>query len=115
MARCAYCKQLYDGRTPICVECSERRDPERKPPVGEPSIHRELRKDLAEATAEAAEATEAFLRVTREIPSGIPHQDGTQRIHNVSRQLSLARARMTIAHRRLAEYLITGIEPEDLE
>ena len=115
MARCAYCKQLYDGRTPICVECSEKREPKRKPPVGEPSIHRELRKDLAEATAEASEATEAFLRVTTEIPSGIPHQDGTQRIHNVSRQLSQARARMTLAHRRLAEYLITGIEPEDLK
>src|SRR4030081_1648817 len=119
MARCASCKrsetELYENGTPICIECSEKRELKRKPPVGEPSIHHALGKELAEATAQVWEASEAFLRVTTEIPSGLPHQDGAQRIHNVSRQLSLARQRMTLAHRRLAEYLITGIVPEDLK
>jgi len=83
--------------------------------LGDISIHRELGRELAEATAEASEASEAFLRVTTEIPTGMPHQDGTQRIHNVSRQLSHARARMTLAHKRLADYLTNGIVPEDLK
>ena len=119
MARCAYCKQseteLYEGGTPICVECSEKREPKRKPPAFELSIHRALGKELAEATAQASEASEALLRVTTEIPSGLPYQDGAQRIQNVSRQLSSARQRMMLAHQRMAEYLITGNVPEDLK
>jgi DNA-directed RNA polymerase subunit RPC12/RpoP len=117
MARCAYCKEseteLYEGGTPICLACSSKLITKRKPPVVDPSIHRALRAELAEATAEALEATEAFSRVTTEIPSGLPHPDGARRIHNVSRQLSHARERMTLAHKRLTDYLNTGIVPED--
>jgi hypothetical protein len=40
-----------------------------------------------------------------EIPSGMPHSDGAQRIKNVSRQLSKARDEMMEAHRILGDYI----------
>ena len=43
-------------------------------------------------------ATAAFEAVTDEIPSPLPHPDGTQRIHDPSRVVSQARVELTRAH-----------------
>jgi hypothetical protein len=111
MAECAYCKtetQLYVGNVPVCLRCAD-----------EPHEKRDLKaallKDLAEATERADEASDAFLAITTEVPSGIPHPDGTQNIHNASHKLTAAREAMMKAHTRLNDYVERGIVPEDLK
>ncbi len=47
------------------------------------------------------------------VPSGLPHPDGAQRIHNVSRELTIARQEMMLAHRRFNDFIEHGIAPED--
>jgi hypothetical protein len=111
MDRCSYCgreTELYEGGTPVCVPCS---DASIHP---EPTIHIRLIEELAEATAEHSAATAAYNRVMWETPSAIPHPDGVQRIHSISRELSVAKKRLASAHSRLTDFLDTGIIPEDL-
>jgi hypothetical protein len=118
MAQCVYCKaetELFDNGTPICIECSEARDTKRKPPATESEIRTPLKDGLVKATARANEACESFNAVMGQFPSGLPHPDGTQRIHNASRELSTARKEMMTAHNRLNDYLGRGIVPEDLK
>lgn len=74
-----------------------------------------LFRDLAEATAGTESAREAFTAITDDIPSGLPHSDGIQRIHNASRALSAARVEMLKAHSRLNDFLNRGVVPEDLK
>jgi len=71
--------------------------------------------ELHDAILRADKATEAFTAVTSNIPSGIPHPDGTQRIHNASHELSSAREAMMKAHNRLNEFLESGAVREDLK
>jgi hypothetical protein len=113
MAQCAFCKaetELYDGGAPICIECSRER---------ERAVARQARtaliEGLAQATARAKAASAAFQSVMGEMPSGAPHPDGVQRIHNVSHELSAARKEMMTAHSRLNDFLSRGIVPEDLK
>jgi len=69
------------------------------------SIRASLIEKLAAASARAYEASEHFNQVIDDIPSGLPHPDGTQRIHNASRALSDARREMLEAHKRLHAFL----------
>jgi hypothetical protein len=120
MAACAYCgaeTQLYDSGVPICLKCSDEREnkPSRKPPASGQSIRNLLVSEIAEATARANKASQTFLEVMGKVPSGFPHPDGSQRIHNVSRELSLARKDLMRAHAALDDFLKTGIVPEDLK
>ena len=118
MAQCAYCKTetfLYDGGVPICLECADARDAKSKPPETERRIRTILMEALTQATARSRAASEAFTAVMGDIPSALPHPDGTQRIHNVSRALSAAREEVMQAHTRLNEFLSRGIIPEDLK
>jgi len=118
MAECARCKaytQLFENGVPICLKCTSEREGKRKPAGSENRIHVILKDELAVTTELAAQATEEFLRVTTEIPSGLPHADGTQRIHNASHDMSHARERMLLSQKRLNDYLISGIVPEDLK
>jgi hypothetical protein len=92
MAECAYCKtetDLYDGGVPICLEC----DTKRKPPGIERDVRTILTQDVTEATARAHAASEAFSAIMADVPSGLPHPDGTQRIHDASREVSAAQKR----------------------
>ena len=111
MARCAYCQtetELYEGPSPICVPCAETSMANRV-------ARAKLLHDLDEATRRAEAAKDAFTAVTGSIPSGIPHPDGTRRIHNASHELNVARDEMMKAHNRLNDFLTTGIMPEDLK
>jgi hypothetical protein len=117
MADCIFCKadtELYDGGAPVCVKCSEARDGKRKPATSLDQILSVLKQDLQAAAERARGATAAFEAVTGDIPSGMPHPDGTQRIHNASRVVSQARVELMKAHNRLNDYLGRGIVPEDL-
>ena len=118
MARCVYCKTetfLYDGGVPICLECADEREAKRKPPEIERHIQTILIQDLTQRTERVHVASEAFNAIMADVPSALPHPDGTQRIHNVSRELSAARKEMMRAQARLHDFLSRGIIPEDLK
>jgi hypothetical protein len=98
MARCVYCNaetQLYVSNVPVCIQCADVHNPERK--------RGHLLQNVADATMRADAASEAFQKVLDDIPSGIPDPDGSQRIRNASRQLSKARDEMAEANRLLDE------------
>jgi hypothetical protein len=115
MVQCIYCNtkiEPCDKGLPICLDCANRA--EAKEPPEEQSIRTMLQRELTAATAQAHLATDEFHAIVDDIPSALPHPDGTQRIHNVYRELSLARRRMMEAHSRLGDYLVSGSIPEDL-
>ena len=72
-----------------------------KPPATDQQIRSVLLQDVLELTARFTEATREFEDVTGQIPSGLPHADGVQRIKNSSNKLSIARNELMKAHRRL--------------
>jgi hypothetical protein len=74
-----------------------------------------LRAALDAALLERDSASEAFDLILREIPSGLPHPDGVQRIKNASSAVSAARYKMIEAATRLREFENRGIIPEDLK
>ena len=61
------------------------------------------------------EATREFDEVMGQFPSGLPYPDGTQRIHNASNKLTIARRELMKARTRLDEYFEHGIAPDDLK
>jgi hypothetical protein len=77
-------------------------------------VHDLLQEELKRATERAATASAAFLDVTSQVPSGLPHPDGTQRIRNIAHELAFARTELMRAHSRMDAFLVSGIAPEDL-
>ena len=61
------------------------------------------------------EAAEVFNQTMRNIPSGLPAPDGTQRIHNASRDYSNAREKHMNAVSRLNSSIRDGVAPDDLK
>ena len=111
MALCVYCQketELYDSGTPVCVECSNAR-------TSQPTIAVRLKREVAMATERADAATAAFHALMRDVPSNLPQSDGTQRMQNASRELTVARQAMTEATLRLNDFLQHGTIPEDLK
>ena len=111
MALCVYCRketELYDSGTPICVACSNA-------PAPQSSIASKLQREAAAATARADAANAAFHALMREIPSGMPQPDGSQRLQNASRELTVARQAMMEATLKLNDFLNHGTIPEDLK
>ena len=84
-----------------------------KPPPTLEKVRNQLQQELKDATERAATASAAFLEVTSQVPSGLPHPDGTQRIRNISHELAFARTALMRAHSRLDEFLVSGIAPDD--
>jgi hypothetical protein len=122
MAECAFCKvetQLDNNGAPVCVNCAEARDArrvplDRRPPVSELKVREILRQEVLETTATVNAASEDFHALLSAIPSGVPHPDGADRIHQASRRLSAARKEMIKAHSRLIDFLSRGVIPEEL-
>jgi hypothetical protein len=117
VAECTYCKaetHFYDLDIPVCVDCA-RRNAIGKPSNTDPDVRTTLVQELSEATARAESASETFNAVMGNVPSGIPHPDGVQRLHNASREMSNARQDLTKAHHRLNEFIERGTIPEDLK
>lgn len=118
MALCVYCQKetaLNDRGTPVCVECSDARAAQGQPPLSHHAIYAALQQDVAAAAERARAANAAFRVVMQDIPSNLPHPDGTQRVLNVCRLLSVARREMTDADSRLNDFLIHGTVPEHLK
>ena len=102
MALCVYCQtetELYSNGRPICIACDNKAAA--------------LVRDLADATMQADAASDEFQAVVTEIPSGMPHPDGVQRIKNVSRRLSAARDQILKAQDRLSEFQSRRTMPQD--
>ena len=87
----------------------------RKPPISEHRVLNVLREDLQSAKDRVTAANDAFEAITSEIPSAIPRPGATQRIHNSSRELTIARMEMLRAHHRLSDFLNAGVVPDDLK
>jgi len=118
MAVCRLCKaetEPYDSGVSVCVRCLEAQGTKRNPPASEREVLNVLKQDLQAATERSKAATAAFDAVTNDVPSGIPHPDGIRRIHNASRQVTIARMEMLRAHHRLNDFLNAGVVPEDLK
>ena len=118
MAECAYCQAvtfLYYGGVPVCINCAEAHEAKRKPPSPDRHVRTTLLQEFLEATARAHAASEAFSAIMADVPSALPHPDGTQRIHNASRELSAARKEVMKANARLNDFLGQGIIPEELK
>jgi hypothetical protein len=86
---------------------------EHKPPPSESQIRNTLHVELWAATERAREASEAFITITREVPTGITYPEWVQRIRDASRDVSLTRAELMRAHKRVQDYLGRGIVPEN--
>jgi len=74
-----------------------------------------LRHAFDAALLERDTSSEAFDRILREIPSGLPRPDSAQLIKSASSALSLGRDKMIVAMIRLREFENGGIIPEDLK
>jgi hypothetical protein len=73
-----------------------------------------LRAELESARLRRQSAKEEFTRVCNEIPSGLPHPDGTLRILNASREKAAAQEAFAAALQRFNAFILKGEIPDDL-
>ena len=76
------------------------------------AVHAMLVQALADATLLADSARMEFVAIRDDIPSGLPHPDGVQRIYNALCALTAAHDEMMRAHDRLNDFIERGIVPE---
>ena len=74
-----------------------------------------LRAEVERTHAEYDRVKQDFRSLVGDIPSGLPHPDGMQRIQNASRAQSVAMEAYETALMRLNRFLISGTVPPDLE
>lgn len=79
------------------------------------NILQALNRESTAARLEWERATESFDALVQEVPSGLPHPDGVQRVHNASRELSLAREKFTTSTRRIGKFIVHREVPEDMK
>jgi hypothetical protein len=128
MANCFYCgaeTSLHQSEMSLCAKCAEAMDaakpadatqpPPERAPLHKDYVRRILLLDVAETTARANTAAAEFKGIIGSIPTGIPHPDGAQRIHQAAHSLSNARKDMMQAHTRLGNFLRSGVIPEDFK
>jgi len=102
---CAFCeseaRHAIDG-VPLCEGCSGKTERE---------IHAALHREVLASTVRANAASEELSAIMGDIPSGLPHPDGSQRIQNAALALAAARNEVIRAHSRLDEFLARGAVP----
>ena len=74
-----------------------------------------LEDDFEAAQQRRIAASKRYSEIISDIPSGIPHPDGTDRIRQASGEYRASREDATEAMKRLSDFLIRGIVPPDLE
>jgi hypothetical protein len=113
---CAFCEseaeQAIDG-VPICGECSGNPRADTRLPKTDQEIRAVLHKEILASTARAHAASEELIAIMSDIPSGLPHPDGSLRIQNAAHALAAARNEVMRAHSRLNEFLARGVLPGD--
>ena len=78
-------------------------------------VHKRLREDIVRTDNDAKVATDLFNAVMHDIPFGVPHLNGTERIRNASIEYAAASSRLAFAMKRHHTFMIDGIVPEDLK
>ncbi len=78
-------------------------------------IRASLQREVLASTARANAASQALSAIMRDIPSGLPQPDGSQRIQNAAHALAAARNEVKQAHSRLDEFLARGVVSGDLK
>jgi len=83
-------------------------------------MHREaVLKILGERVSAAQdrnnEPAARFNKVTADYPNAIPHPDGVTRVRDAAQRYRRAMKELTAAHQQMAEFLLNGVIPEDLE
>jgi hypothetical protein len=73
-----------------------------------------LSDDLRAAQQRRDEASARFAEIIKDVPSGIPHPDGTARIHQASQKYSLAQKEAMEALVRLNNFLVHGTIPYEI-
>ena len=110
MVRCSYCgreTQLYQAGVPTCTICSGHSK--------DLSIHSRLIVALEQAGLHLDSVMAIHNEAMNDIPSGLPHPDGVQRIRSISQDIANAKESVARAHSRLTEFLDHGTVPEDLK
>jgi hypothetical protein len=74
-----------------------------------------LRTELERTKSRYELARAEFTFVTTDIPSGLPQPDGTQRIHNMARDVRASRAAFQTALTRFNDFVLRGKIPDDLK
>ena len=116
MLICAFCDseaELAIDGVSLCKECAGK--PERE--IGKLRTDREIRaalqREILASTARAHAASKILSAIMRDVPSGLPQPDGSQRIQNAANALAAARNEVMKAHSRLDEFLARGGVPGD--
>lgn len=78
-------------------------------------ILRTLRAELAVAQHRRDAASDRFDAMIRDVPSGIPHPDGAERIRQISAEYGRTQAEATAAFVRLNGFIIHGKIPPHLD
>jgi len=89
--------------------------PDPQAPLDREQVRQVLQNELEAAQERRIAASEQFTQVMAEVPSGLPHPDGTHRIRLASREYSGALTEAATAMTRLNEFLVRGTIPPDLE
>ena len=79
------------------------------------SIFELLQAEVELASASYTKAKEDFWRISAELPTGFPQQDGGQLIENASRAQTEAMIAYTKDLRRFNEFLLNGTIPEEIQ
>ena len=116
MTICAFCEsetELAIDGVPLCEECAGKPENEIGKLKTDPEIRAALQREILASAARAHAASEALSAIMGDIPSGLPHPDGIQRIKNAAHELAAARNEVMLAHTRLDEFLARGVVPGD--
>jgi hypothetical protein len=73
-----------------------------------------LRAEVERAKSRYEIAKAEFTRVCTDIPSGLPHPDGTQRLHNAARDQRVSRDAFQAALDRFNDFVLRGKIPDAL-
>jgi len=78
-------------------------------------IHTRLTEELEKAKVQSKAASDAFNAVLNEIPSGLLHSGGSQRIRTALLEKSATHSRLMWANARMDSFIIAGAIPDDLK
>jgi hypothetical protein len=112
---CAFCQseaELAINGVPLCRECSGKPGSEIGKLKAAWEIRAALHREVLASTARASAASEELRAIMRDIPSGLPQPDGSQRIQNAAHALAAARYEVMQAHSRLDEFLARGVSSD---
>jgi hypothetical protein len=112
MALCSVCgaeTELYSSGVPLCLKCVDGWEQQR---AEDNKILARLRREEALARERSQQAFRNFQEITKDVPSGLPHPDGVERIRIAHSELTHANETYHAAHKRLLDFLLYRALPE---